>query len=114
MRKVILDTSFIITAVRQKIDFFENTEMKGMHIIIPEQTIRELKGLGAELALRILEKNEPLFEIVKIPGKDADSAIMTFARKNPEAVVATLDQGLQKKVKNHKMVIRNMKKLEII
>ena len=114
MRKVILDTSFILTAVRQKIDFFENTEMKGMRIIVPEQIIRELKGLGAGLALRILAKNEHGFEVIKIPGKDADSAIMNFARKNPEAIVATLDAGLKKKIKNHKLIIRNMKKLEII
>lgn len=112
MRKVILDTSFILTAVRQKIDFFENTEMKGMHIIIPAQVIRELKGLGAELALKILEKNE--FELIKIQGKDADSAIIKFARENPTAIVATLDQGLKKKIKNQKMVIRQKKKIEII
>ena len=112
MRQIILDTSFIISAVAKKIDFFENDEIKGMQIVIPEQTIKELKGLGAELALRILEKNE--FQTVKIPGKDADSAIMTFASKNPTAVVATLDQGLKKKIKNQKLIIRGRKKLEII
>jgi len=41
--------------------------------------------------------------IVKLPGKDADSAIIAFAKKNKEAIVATLDQGLQKKIKNRKM-----------
>jgi rRNA-processing protein FCF1 len=112
MRQVVLDTSFILTCVKQKIDFFENIRMKGMHIIVPEQVIRELKGLWAELALEIISKNK--YELIKIPGKDADSAIAQFARKNPEAIVATLDRGLQKKIKNPKLIVRQKKKLEII
>ena len=112
MRQLILDTSFIITAVKQKIDFFDNHNIIGMKILIPEQTIRELEGLGANLALSIIEMHD--FELIKIPGKDADSAIVNFARKNPLAVVATLDRGLQKKIRNRKLVIRQRKKLEII
>jgi rRNA-processing protein FCF1 len=112
MRQIILDTSFIITAIKQKIDFFDMIEGQGLHILVPEQTIKELKGLKAELALHIMEKNK--FEIAKIPGKNADNAIIKFARENPFAIVATLDAGLQKKVKNSKLVIRGTKKLEII
>ncbi len=111
MRKIILDTSFILTAIKQKVDFFDDDELKGMQIVIPEQTIRELKGLGANLALKILEKNE--FTLVSIPGKDADSAIINFAKENPAAIVATLDRGLQKKIKNKKLIIRGKRKLEI-
>ena len=112
MRKVILDTSFILTAVRQKIDFFERLEHEGMEVFIPDQAIDELMGLGAQLALHILEKHK--FNLVTLPGKDADIAIIAFAKKNPEAIVATLDQGLQKKLKNRKMIIRQTKKIEII
>jgi rRNA-processing protein FCF1 len=112
MKQIILDTSFIITAVKQKIDFFEMIEGKGLQIVIPEQTIKELKGLKAELALHILEKNK--FELIKIPGKDADNAIIKFAKENPLAVVATLDERLKKKIRNSKMVIRGRKKIEII
>ena len=112
MKQVILDTSFILAAVKQKIDFFERLSLKGMRIIIPDQTMRELKGLGAKLELKIIENNK--FELVIIPGKDADSAIINFARKNPEAIVATLDAGLKKKIRNKKLIIRQKKKLEII
>ena len=112
MRQIILDTSFIITAIKQKIDFFDIIEGKGLQIVIPEQTINELKGLKAELALHILEKNS--FKLVKIPGKDADRAIIKFAKENPLAIVATLDVGLKKKIRNSKMVIRGRKNLEII
>lgn len=112
MRQVILDTSFILTCVRQKIDFFEKLEHEGFQIFMPDQAIDELMGLGAQLALNILEKHK--FRLVKTPGKDADSAIITFASKNPTAIVATLDAGLKKKIRNPKMVIRQKKKLEII
>ena len=112
MKQVILDTSFILTAVRQKIDFFEQIYLEGMQIIIPEQTLNELKGLNADLALKILEKNK--FELIKVPGKNADSAIIHFSKKNPGVIVATLDRELKNKVKNKKLVIRQRKKLEIV
>ena len=112
MKKVILDTSFILTCVRQKIDFFEKISHEGMHIIIPSQTLKELRGLGADAALKIISQNE--FETMNIPGKDADTAILKIAKKDPALVIATLDQGLQKKIKNPRMIIRGKKKLEII
>ncbi|MBU1252415.1 MAG: hypothetical protein KJ905_03855 [Nanoarchaeota archaeon] len=112
MRQAILDTSFILICVKQKIDFFNYLFEEGIKPIIPLQTISELKCLDAELALKILEGNK--FQTVRLPGKDADNAIIKFAKKNPEAIVATLDVGLKKKIKNRKLVIRGKKKLEII
>lgn len=112
MKQVILDTSFIMTAVKEKIDFFTWIAEEGFQIVIPEQAIDELMALNANLALHILEKNK--FKLSKISGKDADSAIIKFANENPTAIVATLDLALKKKLKNKKMVIRQKRKLEIV
>ena len=112
MRKAILDTSFILTCVKQKIDFFYWLKMDGIKAIIPEQVLRELGGLGAKLALKIINMNN--FELLKIAGRDADAAIINFAKKNPQVIVATLDQGLKKKIRNRKLIIRQKKKLEIV
>jgi rRNA-processing protein FCF1 len=112
MKKVILDTSFILSAVRQRIDFFSWLEEEGFIILIPNGVIRELEGLGARLALKILKKNK--FESIKIDGKDVDNTIIEFAKKHKSIVVATLDAGMKKKIKNPKLVIRQKKKLEII
>lgn len=112
MKQIIIDTSFIITCVRQKIDFFEKLEHEGIKPLVPLQALQELSGLGADTALKVLEKND--FEVVAVKGKDADSAIIKIARKNPNMIVATLDQGLQKKLKNRKMIIRGKKSLEIV
>ena len=112
MKQVILDTSFILTAIKQKIDFFEKLEHEGMEIFIPNQAIDELMGLGEQLALNILEKHK--FQIVNLPGKNADTAIIAFAKKNPTAIVATLDYDMQKKIKNRKMIIKQRNKIDII
>ena len=112
MKQAILDTSFIITCAKQKIDFFNYLEEEGFHILIPKQTVSELRALGSELALKILKKNK--FKLVSVAGRDADEAIISFSKKNPETIVATLDRELQNKIKNRKLLIRGKKKLEII
>ena len=69
MKKVILDTNFILTALKYKIDFIERTTFLGMTPIIPIQVIDEIKSIikskkkgkfkeHAELALKILEKKK--------------------------------------------------------
>ena len=56
MTKLLLDTSFIITAAKNKLDIFE--ELLDYKLIIPKQVIVELQGLAkskinASLALKI-------------------------------------------------------------
>jgi len=111
MKKVILDTSFIISATKKKIDFFHWLKEEGLEPIIPEQTIKELKGLGAELPLSIIKTHK--FRLAKVPGKNADTAIVNLAKEDNNAIVATLDAGLKKRIKNRKIIIRGKKKLEL-
>jgi len=53
-------------------------------MLVPE-TLKELKGLGAELALKIIQKNS--FVLAKSPGKDADAAIVNIAKKNQKEML---------------------------
>ena len=115
MKKVILDTNFIVTCVKQKIDFFEDIKLQGIKILIPKQVIKEtenLKTSNAKLSLKILEKNE--FKKIDLGKGHVDKLITNFARKNPKIIVATLDRELKNKIKNNKLIIRGKKKLEII
>jgi len=112
MRQIIFDTSFIIACTRKKIDFFHDKEVIGMDLLIPEQAIKELKGLGETLALKVIKAHD--FQLVKPEGKDADAAIIILAKKNRDLIVATLDRGLRKKLKNPVMQIRGEKQLEIV
>ena len=126
-RFVLLDTNFILTCVKQKIDFFEDIKFMGMKIIISKQVIDEIKRIvnskkklhfrkDAELSLRILEKEKNSFKKINLSnyGKNTDKRIKNFADKNENIIVATLDRELKNKIKNRKLVIRGKKRLEII
>ena len=112
MKSVLLDTNFILTCIKQKIDFFEELRFMGFEIIIPDRVIDELKKLKQTLALKLLEKNN--FKKIILIGKDVDNSIINYAKKNPEIIIATLDKELSNKLKNRKIIIRGKKKLEII
>mgnify|MGYP001585621188 CR=1 FL=1 len=112
MKQVILDTSFIITCVRQKIDFFEEIKFMGMEILIPREVIEELKKKQAKTALKLIEKSS--FKETSLRTKNVDNGIIKVAKENPEMIVATLDAEIKTSVKNHKLVIRGKKNLEII
>jgi len=115
MKQVLLDTNFILTCARQKIDFFEEIPLIGMQILIPEQVINEVKKLkssNSELVLKILQKNQ--FKQIDIGSGHVDKSIIKFAKQHQDIVVATLDRELKKKLKNQKLIIRGKKKLEII
>jgi rRNA-processing protein FCF1 len=114
MKKVLLDTNFIITCIKEKIDFFEYLELEGYTILIPDRVIRELEKLKKNSAIKLLKKEKGKFQIVFIPGKNVDNSIINFSKKNPEIVIATLDREMRKKIRNPKMSVRKKKKLEII
>lgn len=115
MEKIILDTSFILTTVKNKIDFFEN--LLEYEVLIPIQVIKELNGLKksnpiAETCLRILEKNK--FKKIDLKNKSTDKGIINFAKENSATIVGTLDREIKRKIKNKKIIIWDKKKLEII
>jgi rRNA-processing protein FCF1 len=114
MKQVLLDTNFIITCMKHKIDFFEEIPLIGIPIIIPQEVIGELQKLKQEQALRLLKKEEDKFSKISLQGKNVDNAIINFANKNPETIIATLDREIKTKIKNRKMIIRDKSKLEII
>ena len=120
-RFVLLDTSFIISAVRNKIDVFE--ELKEYQILIPKQVINEIKKIidskkklhlrdEAKLAQKIISKNK--FSKVDLGKGHTDKLILKYSRLNPNLVVATLDREIKLKLSNPSLVIRGKKKLEII
>src|SRR3989344_9188093 len=112
MKSALLDTNFIITCIKQKIDFFEELYFKGYQIIIPDKVIDELKKLKQTSALKLLEKNN--FKEILLAGKNTDNSIINYANKNPDILVATLDKQLSDKLKNRKIIIRGKKKLEVV
>jgi rRNA-processing protein FCF1 len=122
MAHVVLDTNFILSCIRKKIDFFNDIPDMGLKMIIPIQVLDEVRTLSmtakgkfkddAKIALKLLEKNE--YKRIDLYIKNVDNGIVKLAEKNKEYVIATLDQAIQHKIKNQKLIIRGEKKLEIV
>jgi rRNA-processing protein FCF1 len=122
MKYVLLDTNFILSCIRKKIDFFEKIQLMGFSILIPVQVIEEIKKIAktgkmkfseeAKLSLTILKKNN--FCEIDLRFKNVDNGIIQLAKKNEDYIIATLDKGIQNKIKNNRLVIRGNKNLEII
>jgi rRNA-processing protein FCF1 len=122
MKKVLLDTSFILSCIRHKIDFFEEISLMGIKIIIPNEVISEInrfryKKTEAGIAVSLLENNKNLFETLELGRGHVDNKIINFVKESPDLMVATLDREIKdnlKQKKNKIMVIRGKKTLEII
>jgi rRNA-processing protein FCF1 len=115
MKSVLLDTNFILTCVKQKINFFDELQFMGLQILIPEQVINELKKLSlphSGLTTKFLQKNK--FKKIDIGRGHVDNQIISYAEQNPKIIVATLDREIKNKIKNKKLVIRGKKKLEVV
>jgi rRNA-processing protein FCF1 len=121
MKTVLLDTNFILSCLRKKIDFFDEIELMGIKIAIPEEVVKEIKNLSeegnkttqreAKTALAFIKKNK--FEEIKLETKNVDNGIVKFAKENKELIIGTLDKGIKDRVKNQILSIRGNRGLEI-
>lgn len=120
MKKVILDTNFILTCIKEKIDFIEFFELKGFKILVPDKVLFELKRISfekkgairlrANFAIDFIHKMN--LSIIFIKGKYVDSALVNYLKENSEDYLATIDLNLRRKVKNKIFIIRSKNKIE--
>lgn len=121
-KKVLLDTNFVLSCIRKKIDFFEELTLMGFQILVPIQVINELKTLknrkstvlktNSRIALELLRKRR--YKKIDLKDDKVDRAIVKYTRKNPKVHIATLDKTLQSKFKNKLVIIRGQKGLEVV
>ena len=125
--EVILDTSFILTCLKEGVDFLEASEYG--KLLLPELVLLELeklrRGKGrrkeqASLALTILEKNKDKFNIISLEKKYADAGIKKYVEnavtEGKRVIVATMDKELKEALKGRAriLVIRARKKLGLV
>jgi len=120
--EVILDTSFILTCLKEKIDFLEAEDYG--ELVLPMQVLEELdifqdKGElkereQAKLALDIIEKNKGKFKVVGLEKKFVDAGIKIYV-KGKKVIVASLDAELKRELKGKARIltIRARKKLAL-
>ena len=124
MKYAVLDTNFILSCIRKKIDFFDLIPQMGISVIIPTPVLKEIERITnhpknnfffkeeAGLALKLFERKK--FQKIGLDGKNVDFGIIKIGRDNPDYIIATLDKEIKNKVKNQKLVIRGEKRLEIV
>ena len=126
--KILLDTNFILTCAKQKIDFdaiMNGKTSEEVKWIVPEEVLQELRGLKIGGKIKIKERNAASVgieivttlgaEVVKLSNtaNDVDTKIVNYIIDKP-IILATLDKNLKSRVKNKILTLRNKKNLEII
>jgi rRNA-processing protein FCF1 len=126
--KILIDTNFVLTCVKQKIDFSNLAEElfdEKIEWLVPQDVLNELgvlkdrKGMkvadrtAAKTSFEILEKIGA--KVVELGGKNpnVDIKIVNYIL-DKEIILATLDRNLKGRVKNQILTIRGKKMIEII
>jgi rRNA-processing protein FCF1 len=104
--EVLLDGSFIISCIRNRIDFLEQLVDQGFNPVVPKEVIQEMKDLivknktshedrlAIRVALELIEKRK-VRKTSLGRGKVDDSLVL----KGKEGVfIATLDSAIKKKI----------------
>lgn len=110
--EVLLDSNFVISSVKRKIDFITELEGLGFKVLLPREVFQELKDLKNELSpadKSAIEIALKLFEARKVKkttlgNKNVDLGLIEKGRKG--AYIATLDQAIKKEIDN-KVVINS-------
>ena len=118
--EVILDTNFILSCLRRKIDFVDNLFSMGFRIVIPREVLEELKDLRfgrtsrenrllIDLALEIAKDKR--IKKIKLGTKSVDEGLI---KKGKEGVyIATLDNAVKREVENNVIISNARNSLEI-
>jgi len=126
--KILLDTNFVITCAKNKIDFPSMADElvdEKIEWEIPQDVLNELGNIkdrvgiktedkrAAELSFQILQLIKP--KIVNLPGKNpnVDIKIVNYIIDR-DIVLATMDKNLKSRVKNKILTVRGKNKLELI
>jgi rRNA-processing protein FCF1 len=114
--KVLLDTNFILTCIKQKIDFLSAP----YEFLLPEEVLDELKIISKRKGEKIKDKSAAGIALivikdldkVRLDNKNVDKGIIEYAKNHKDIVVATLDAEIKEKI-GKSMVIKNKKNLAI-
>src|SRR3989344_1731752 len=119
--RVLLDSSFIISCVRKKIDFINDLKAMGFRIIVPKEVIQELKDLktrkgksrenklAIDIGLGLIERGD--VGRASLGGNKVDDGLIIEGKNG--AYIASLDVGIKRNVPNRVIISRSKKGLVI-
>ena len=119
--EVLLDTSFIVSCVRRKIDFVLQLEEQGFKVILPKEVYEELKDLKKKSAAshetRIaIGVAMELFEKIKIKKmvlghEKVDNALIRRGKQG--YYIATLDRVIKRSVPRRVVILDAQNKIGV-
>ena len=117
--EVLLDSSFVISCLRRKIDFISELEQQGFTVLLPKEVFQELKDLKKKVSHEdksAIEVAMKLFEGKKTKGislgnTSVDQGLIEKAKKG--YYIATLDAAIKRQAKN-RVVISNSQNSVIV
>jgi rRNA-processing protein FCF1 len=105
--EVLLDSSFIISCVKRKIDFISELEGMGFKVLLPKEVFQEIKDLelhsaretriACGLALEMFEKRK-VKSVALGDKRQADEGLIEMGKRG--AYIATLDAAIKRSVPN--------------
>jgi rRNA-processing protein FCF1 len=119
--EAILDTNFIISCIRNKIDFISQLEEEGFKVILPREVMRELKDIkrrtgeshydksSIELALQIFEKSK--IRKMALGNNKVDEMLVRMGVAG--AYIATLDKAILNKIQNRIIINSSARKIMV-
>lgn len=125
--RIVLDTSFIMTCLKEKIDFLY--ELEGYELLLPKQVINELEKLAedkkkkvaerelARISLMFINSFKNGFKEIDLERKFVDRGLELLAEKEgKDIIIATLDKALRSKLRGRFkfLILTRKKKLEVI
>ncbi|OIO43178.1 hypothetical protein COU56_02045 [Candidatus Pacearchaeota archaeon CG10_big_fil_rev_8_21_14_0_10_31_9] len=128
--EIVIDTNFIITCMKNKVDLFLQLEnlFPGDKIVVPKQVIWELEKLvdktrkikdrqAVEISLKMLKNNTYFSPDLKT--NDVDKGILNYLKNSDKSVLGTMDRELKESIRKNKLNVRflrikSKKKIEIV
>ncbi|MCU0642034.1 MAG: hypothetical protein MUF61_00435 [archaeon] len=116
--EVILDTNFIVSCIKKKIDFLTELESMGFKVLLPKEIVEEVKDLrlnsdrntkvAVEVALDLFRKRK--IKGMTLGNKPVDEGLIEFGKKG--AYIATLDTAIKRIIPNKIVISDAGNKLE--
>jgi|SRR3989344_3262313 len=117
--EAILDSNFIISCFKEKVDFVSQLEENGFKILIPKEIIQELKDLrlnvphadrvAIDMAFKILDSGK--IKKTTLGSGKVDDKLIDKGKQG--AYIATLDAYIKRNVPNRVVLNRAGKKIII-
>lgn len=108
--EVLLDSSFIISCIKRKIDFLDELAGMGFKVLLPKEVVEEIKDLrldgslenrnAAKVAIELFTRRKILR--TTLGDRRPDEGLIEFGKRG--AYIATLDAVIKRSVPN-KVVI---------